>query len=182
MIKDIKNGYSKTITISNLDYRKSYRVSATVKDAIGTVTSESKTFQAIPIFDWGQNDFNFNVPVSIEHNPIADFVIEQGYYGTGWYYRKWNNGTYECWGTIKSSITSIESLFGGNVCHGSISFPTVFIQAPVVNYTIHGNTGYEFAGKGYIGTGSFIWYALSNASYAVGNTVNVHCHVIGKWK
>ena len=111
-----------------------------------------------------------------------DYIIESGHYGTGWYYRKWKNGTYECWGRIRSVITAVNSLLGGSVCYGSVSFPTTFIETPVVNYTIYGNSGYEFCGKSSITQGSFTWYALSNATYAVNNVMTVTTHVIGRWK
>lgn len=111
----------------------------------------------------------------------GDYVVASGTSGN-WTYRKWASGTYECWGRITSTIASAGSLLSGYVCYGSVSFPTVFISTPVVKYSIYGNTGYEFAGKANVGTGSFTWYVLSNAQYTAGNTVVINAHVIGKWK
>ena len=55
-----------------------------------------------PVFDWGKDDFNFNVPVSIEGEPIADWIIETGTETMGsngtWYWEKWNSGKACCYG------------------------------------------------------------------------------------
>ena len=36
------------------------------------ITSAEKTVKAEPVFDWGQDDFSFNVPVSMSKNRISD--------------------------------------------------------------------------------------------------------------
>lgn len=62
------NTYSYNGSITGLDYLKAYTVEARVIDALATKNSNSKTVKSIPIFDWGENDFNFNVPVKISIN------------------------------------------------------------------------------------------------------------------
>lgn len=62
------NTYSYNGSITGLDYLKAYTVEARVIDALATKNSNSKTVKSIPIFDWGENDFNFNVPVKISRN------------------------------------------------------------------------------------------------------------------
>lgn len=59
------NTYSATKTISGLDYAKTYVVEVRATDKIATVTPSAKNVKALPVFDWGENDFNFNVPVSV---------------------------------------------------------------------------------------------------------------------
>ena len=61
------NSYDFYGTIANLDYQKAYTIQARVIDALNTngVLSVERTVKAIPIFDWGENDFNFNVPVTV---------------------------------------------------------------------------------------------------------------------
>lgn len=113
--------------------------------------------------------------------PVGDHVIEYGTSGS-WTYRKWASGIYECWGGYRSSITAAGTVLGGNCCYGVVSFPTVFPSVPVVTYNLYGNSGYEFAGKASVSCGSFTWYALSNATYTVGDVVTVHAHVKGRWK
>lgn len=62
----ISNGsYTVSKTIEGLDYQNSYKVIVNASDKIyANVKSTSKAFKAIPLFDWGENDFNFNVPVN----------------------------------------------------------------------------------------------------------------------
>jgi hypothetical protein len=62
------NTYSSSVTISGLDYRKKYVIQARVADKIDSVTTNEKTMSCIPVFDWGENDFNFNVPVTMNYN------------------------------------------------------------------------------------------------------------------
>lgn len=57
------NKYTSNVKITGLDYRKTYIVQARVIDKLNTVTTAEKRLKAIPVFDWGENDFKFNVPV-----------------------------------------------------------------------------------------------------------------------
>lgn len=63
-----KNGnqYSTETTISGLDYRKKYEIRVRAKDLLSEAVSTSKALRTTPIFDWGQNDFVFNVGVAIK--------------------------------------------------------------------------------------------------------------------
>lgn len=112
---------------------------------------------------------------------LENSVIESGTSGV-WYYRKWASGIYECWGRYRSTIIGTNSLLGGSVCYGSVSYPITFIETPVVTYSIYGNSGYEFSGKGSITQNAFTWYALSNATYKVGDVVTVTTQIVGRWK
>lgn len=64
------NTYNTTINISGLDYRSTYTFEAMAADAIYNgdtepfIISASRTVKTMPVFDWGENDFAFNVPVS----------------------------------------------------------------------------------------------------------------------
>lgn len=123
--------------------------------------------------------------VCINENPVADCVIDEGTIsntnGT-WTYRKWANGTLECWGNLKSTITKGDSLFGGYVGYGQVYLPFAFVSTPIVNYSVYGNTGYEFSGKANTGTSAFLWYALSNSPYATGGAITIYADVKGRWK
>lgn len=61
-----KNGntYSISPTISGLDYRKKYVFQFNVVDKLMNVNSAEITARALPVFDWSEEDFNFNVPVT----------------------------------------------------------------------------------------------------------------------
>jgi hypothetical protein len=62
------NTYSATADVSGLDSQTNYIFQAQAVDALATVNSAEKPAKATPIFDWGENDFNFNVPVTIMGN------------------------------------------------------------------------------------------------------------------
>lgn len=59
------NNYTATTNLTGLDYQTTYVFQARVIDAIHTsgVYASEKAVIAKPVFDWGQNDFRFNVPV-----------------------------------------------------------------------------------------------------------------------
>ena len=61
------NTYSATANLTGLDYQTSYVVQTYANDALATVYSAEKTVKATPVFDWGENDFKFNVPVYDEY-------------------------------------------------------------------------------------------------------------------
>lgn len=58
------NTYSVSYKEDGLSYRETWIVNAYAADAITSVSGISKSLTAKPIFDWSDEDFNFNVPVS----------------------------------------------------------------------------------------------------------------------
>ena len=118
---------------------------------------------------------------SVNTEPIAQ-VIEAGANGI-WNYRKWSDGTSECWGTASASLTNYYS-GGGFYAYrtGNVAFPaSLFDSAPVV--TVDGKIGLGF----YLGTlidsvssTQFEAIAMSTASGTVDCTFYIHA--IGKWR
>ena len=60
------NKYSATVPLSGLDYTQSFSYTVVVSDKISTVTKKLTLQKGIPVFDWGESDFAFNVPVKID--------------------------------------------------------------------------------------------------------------------
>lgn len=60
-------GYAATANLTGLDYQTAYVFQARAIDKINTngVASAEKVVISEPVFDWGKNDFNFNVPVTM---------------------------------------------------------------------------------------------------------------------
>lgn len=57
------NTYNTTLNLTGLDYRKAYTFQARVFDKAELIESSEKRVKSIPVFDWGENDFQFNVDV-----------------------------------------------------------------------------------------------------------------------
>lgn len=75
-----KNGntYTATATVDGLDYQTAYVFQTYAKDTLATIYSVEKTAKATPVFDWGEHDFNFNVPVSVGRTTLSDNAIGVG--------------------------------------------------------------------------------------------------------
>ncbi len=102
--------YSFTYTIpQKFDYKYGYTIQVQATDKIGSVSSSSKTLKAVPVFDWGEEDFNFNVPVKIQGTEL-DYIVEQGE-KNGWTYRNWKSGRGECW-KIVTVNTKLDEVWG----------------------------------------------------------------------
>lgn len=78
------NSYSKTGTVlgTSFDYRYAYDFQVQAYDgANGTVLSNvTKTVElqrGIPIFDWGENDFNFHVPIKLGGTQLTEAQLIQ---------------------------------------------------------------------------------------------------------
>jgi hypothetical protein len=72
------NFYKLQTTITRLDPKKRYTFTATVKDQLMEVSSEVQTSSVsygTPIFDWDDNDFKFNVDVSVQN---GNFSVSNG--------------------------------------------------------------------------------------------------------
>jgi hypothetical protein len=116
---------------------------------------------------------------------IENYLYEDGtetINGASWTYRKWVDGTAECWGTWSGSLTHYGTSFGGYAFYTTVSFPTgLFTDMPVVTYS--GTVDSSFALTGTILTGSkdsINCYAISGS----GNTQPINFYLIckGRWK
>ena len=57
------NSYNCNTEIAGLDYSKSYLIQCRAQDALTWADTSEYPVQIRPVFDWGRDDFNFNVPV-----------------------------------------------------------------------------------------------------------------------
>lgn len=64
----IKSGgtYAQEVEISGLNYENTYTFQARAADKILTRDSNEHKVKTTPVFDWGANDFSFNVPVYVK--------------------------------------------------------------------------------------------------------------------
>lgn len=59
------NKYTATVPLTGLDYTQTFSFEVVVSDKLSSVTKTLTLQKGIPVFDWGESDFAFNVPVSI---------------------------------------------------------------------------------------------------------------------
>ena len=121
----------------------------------------------------------------LQHILGCNFVVDQGTSGI-WNYRKWSDGTAECWGAYSATITAYASgVFGsGYGFQAAVNFPTgLFVNAvPIVSYTA--KVGNNFALTGTLtdafSVNTVTVYAVSTIG---GSQVTVwHIMAKGRWK
>ena len=77
---------------TKFDYTKSYNFQVNAYDKLMNLTPSANVSQGIPVFDWGENDFNFNVPVNVEGDiKIAGEELFNLIYPIGSIYMSVNN-------------------------------------------------------------------------------------------
>lgn len=61
------NTYKATGTITDLNYLSTYTVQAMAMDKVKTsgIQSQEQKVKTTPVFDWSEDDFNFNVPINM---------------------------------------------------------------------------------------------------------------------
>lgn len=82
------NTYESIINLTGLNYRSTYTLQARAGDKINTsVLSVERKVKSIPVFNWGENNFDFNVPVTVEGDGTIldtknkfDGILEVGSY------------------------------------------------------------------------------------------------------
>lgn len=57
--------YQLDVPLNDLDYTRSYRITVAVSDAVRTVRQIVTVQKGVPVFDWGETDFCFHVPVDV---------------------------------------------------------------------------------------------------------------------
>ncbi len=66
--------YTAQADITGLDYRRTYVFQTSAQDALSQATSAEKPVKALPVFEWGEADFRFRVPVSMAGNKISSLA------------------------------------------------------------------------------------------------------------
>lgn len=60
------NSYQAEAALSELDYQSAHSIQVTVSDRLETVVKTVTVGKGIPVFDWGEKDVQFHVPVYVE--------------------------------------------------------------------------------------------------------------------
>lgn len=174
-----------------------FTIQARAIDKLTTIASKEITLQAFPIFDWDEDDFNFNIPVSIQGDlsvagnltldgsQLVDFVVQAGTSGI-WTYRLWASGIAECWGTVAPASHSITnawgSLFTKDNAIARTNYPFNFKDVPVVSMTLYNTTGNCWYYTGTQGTNA-LTPAFGLARGTSGSvTTGAQITAIGRWK
>ena len=189
-------GFSARIELTDLTYDRSHSIEVTASDKLSSVTKTVRIQPGIPIFDWGQNDFNFNVPVNvprlmIQKNGVADWIVEQGREDI-WVYRRWASGLAECWGSRYQEVTDFElrdNLYISSQSVGPESYPIMFVERPFEIATVKSSEMQIIAGIGSGEntqgmTGSYFAVAAEEVDSDVGlkTVITVDFYVAGLWK
>lgn len=164
---DNKYSFTQPINASNLDYKKSYTIRLMISDKLESLDVYSKALKLEPVFDWSGEDFAVNVPMSIEKQPLADFVIETGE-SDGWTYRKWKSGRAECWKTVEVKTPIAQAwgaMYVGTTKMSRQTYPFNFANKPVEVATLQ--NGYYATWLYAMGNGDGVNGASASAIYNV---------------
>lgn len=143
---------------------------------VGNGTADGERSNAHTL-DWDGNAW-FAGNLSLGDSTMADFVVAEGK-STYWYYRKWNSGKAEIWGSATIQGTEPTSMMGGYYSYGT---------TPEYPFTLTGV--HSIVANGRLGTG-IGWTTTSTTTtngtiYCVGNqnskSITYSCCVYGSWK
>lgn len=189
------NSYKASVTVTNLDYQKAYTFQAKATDKLKTEESYTYTVRAYPVFDWGENDFNFNVPIKVNGEPL-DYPVASGTSG-GWTWTKYASGQAVCWGSFTVNTGSFSWWDGGSYIRvganplNNQDFPIVdFKSAPSVVFSVHANESMACYGiadariqHDELTETPRIWIVPgSSASEYSSISATVEFHVKGRWQ
>ena len=187
-----ENEYSISYTIGGLNYLNTYTVQVKATDKTTTVESIEIKLKTVPVFDWSENDFNFNVPVTFMGDTMADIVIETGTESMGsngtWYWRKWQSGKAECYGCRNYGNMGVSTAWGGLYRSEAFSqsLPSIFKNTPeVIDITYRGaNFGgwiarHESSAPTATSSGGFILVRPASATIS---QVYISFNIVGRWK
>lgn len=65
------NTYAIEVTFTGFNYGKAYTFQSRITDKLNVVQSAQYVVSMKPVFDWGEKDFNFNVPVNIDAEDLS---------------------------------------------------------------------------------------------------------------
>lgn len=134
------NTYKMAVSFYELPYDEEFKYQCQTADLVmSTAATPEKTLKLMPVFDWSDSDFNFNVPVKFNGVQMKDYVVEQGI-TNNWHYRKWNSGYMECWRRLQitANVTNVwGSLYtSGALSATNLTYPYAFTETPILNVNL----------------------------------------------
>ena len=174
------NGYKATVSLSGLDYTKSFTFEVVVSDKLNSVTKTVTIQKGIPVFDWGEYDFNFNVPVTINGIPIR--TPEQGTNGV-WTYRKWDDGICELWCQDVATIHNAAVMATEERAY-PFSLERTICGIGTLN-SAGGNAGNALQWNIKLAYGTErcqVWVHDNGSNFADTSSVDVSIYIVGRWK
>lgn len=192
------SNYTATTQFTGLPYTSAYDIEFVVSDALHSgsieqvVTKVDEIRRGIPIFDWGENDFNFNVPVTFSAGYSGEGSSSGG--GTGyeygvsgmWKYKKYEDGTAECWGILRD-VSDVTWNWASGIYASAepiyADFPFAFSEIPTVIASSQGDAMHWLVAsdEGTITVNNTPYYNLARPTSA---TINFELafYVFGRWK
>jgi hypothetical protein len=76
----VDHRYEATLSLSDLDYTRAHPVTVTATDRLGRVVKSFAVPKGEPVFDWGEKDFRFHVPVTGAFRGSFQGVCMQTFY------------------------------------------------------------------------------------------------------
>ena len=165
VIDETTGNYTASAYLEGLDYQATYIFQSQATDALDSVQSAEYVVVTIPIFDWGKNDFNFNVPVTIQGKRIggANEILWQGSDVM------LANAAVELSGAISAQMHGIVLVFSNQ--SGDVSWNTFYVPKEMVNvYNGGGHTFVMAVNAGFSSFGAKYLY-ISDTSIT-GHTTN----------
>lgn len=175
-----KTSYDISFVVEGLNYLKAYEIQGRVYNTIEPKETGLQTKKATPVFEWSEDDFNFNVPVKI---------VVKNESGLGWYSQTNKNGGGLNVGN--SDIVGANSIYFGDACNADaegLCFPNGdsydYLKAHLGNVLfITGGKSYELCyTKGSqmsIGDNTPIYGYLTNARKSLFLTIPVNKPIVG---
>lgn len=193
------NTYHAQVALTGFDYQTAYTFQARAVDRLAEVSSTEYTVRALPVFDWGEQDFNVNGTFKINNMSVADHVVEQGT-SEDWVFRKWASGIAECW----TEITDPKDLFDWGIIEFPFplranpvlhaSFDMSRVEQPILTVPLYVGLGFEpliddeteSVDLTIVTAANYIVWGISPASQTEGveipKGVTMQVYLTGRWK
>lgn len=164
------NSYDAVANITGLDYRTTYTFQARARDELEMAASDSRTVKAFPLFDWGENDFTFNVPVNAADGMnVSGGLIVNGV-PIGSHKELWGGGAYHMIGSHTIQLAEAVSA----QAHGIVLVWGAYSGSTAYNYDWY----YQFIPKHHVskqnGTGVGAIMATAGFGYVGSKYVYVY--------
>ena len=167
----------------NLDNTKEWLVDLQFSDGLNTVNRTETVSRGVPMFFMNSDNGDLEVYGNIySQGNIVPTIIESGTSGI-WRYRKYSDGTAECWGTAEFTVKFQSGGTSVYYTNGEAVFPFKFISMPIVNGSCPWNYVNWVNAFGSVSDfGKCEWLYYQTNKNGDGSKRRVYLHAIGQWK